>query len=86
MSTGDRDAALIALDDLIVTTEGLHARCKARGWIGTAQTMQHIVASLDVVRTKLELEGDAYLPEAWAFVDAGRLTIARHVVNLERRR
>jgi hypothetical protein len=86
MSSGTRDACLDALVDLVDSARGHRDAHEAAHKIGTAQTFDNLAKHLDAVRTTLIEEGDDYLDVAWAFVDAGRLTIARHLVRLARGR
>jgi hypothetical protein len=84
MRSGTQAAALEALGDLVATAR-THAdveRLNRRtGW---AQNWDTLASSLDAVRTRLVQEGDDYLEVAWAFVDSGRLTIARHISRARR--
>lgn len=70
-------AALAALADLVEsarrrahTATAYHDTRRARAYAEVADT-------LDRARTILVEEGDSYLDAAWAFVDAGWLTLAR---------
>jgi hypothetical protein len=85
MQSGTEAAALEALSDLVSTAQGQRDELVRRRLPGSAQTFDHLAVQLDLVRAKLTAEHELYLPEAWAFVDAARLTIARHLVNLDRR-
>ena len=85
MRTGTELAALDALSDLIATAHAWRADLYARRLPGSAGTMEHLATQLDLVRARLMEEHEAYLPEAWAFVDAARLTIARRRSMLDRR-
>lgn len=85
MHNGDELAALDALSDLVETAQAWRDDLHARRLPGSAGIFDHLAAQLDLVRARLMDEHDAYLPEAWAFVDAGRLTIAQHRSRIDRR-
>ena len=85
MHSGTEDAALDALSDLVATSQQYSFELRRRRLPGSAQTFDHLAIQLDLVRARLNAEHELYLPEAWAFVDAARLTIARHLVNIDRR-
>ena len=85
MSEGTIVACTEALTDLVDTTRIMAIECDARGWIGSAHTLDTIAMQFDSTRTRLIQEGDDYLAVAWAYVDAGRLTIAQHRTKLARR-
>lgn len=85
MTTGTEHAALDALNDLIATARTMRDQAGRDHNLGTMHTCDSIAVQLDRVRTRLIEDHDEYLAEAWAFVDAGRLTIARHRARLQRR-
>jgi hypothetical protein len=86
ISIGTEKAALDALTDLVHTARSMRDQAEHDHNLGTMHTMNSIAVQLDRVRTRLlDEDADDYLPEAWAFVDAGRLTIARRRARLARR-
>jgi hypothetical protein len=85
MNDGPREAALAALTDLVDTARVNRDASEAQGWRMWTQTWSNLADHLDRVRTTLAQEGDDYLPEAWGYVDSGRLTIARYMVRIDRR-
>ena len=82
---GPETAALAALTDLVATARVHRAAAIADGRYGTAQTFDALAQHLDRVRTRLTEEHGVFLAEAWGYVDAGRLTIARHLATTRRR-
>jgi hypothetical protein len=84
LAAGDERAALEALSDLVDSARVYRDEAEHDHRIGTAQTFEGIATQLDRVRTRLTEEHGPYLAEAWAFVDAGRLTIARHLARHRR--
>lgn len=85
MRDGDVAACLTALTDLVATARIHRAAAVSAGRFGTAQTFDALAQHLDRVRTRLTEDPVGELADAWAFVDAGRLTIARHVAGSQRR-
>lgn len=86
MTTGSQAAAFDALTDLVDTARRYRDEADAAHRPGWTQTWDALAAHLDRTRTRLVEEGEDYLPEAWAMVDAGRLTVARHLIRADRRR
>lgn len=70
-------AALAALAAHVETARRRAATARAYGDVPLAKALNHVADTLDRARTILVEEGDAYLEAAWAFVDAGRLTLVR---------
>lgn len=86
MTTGTVDAALTALTDLVETARMHRDVAVLDGWPGTAQRWAHIANQLDAARTRLiQADETDDVGIAWAFVDAGRLTIARELARRYRR-
>jgi hypothetical protein len=79
-----RHAALTALTDLVETARK-HRDETPESRPGWRHQWEHIAQQMDATRTTLVQEGDDYLETAWAMVDSGRLTIARHLVQVSRR-
>lgn len=84
LAAGTERACLDALTDLVDSARAYRDADEANRRYGTAHTFDAIAVQLDRVRTRLAEEHDPYLAEAWAFVDAGRLTIARHLARRRR--
>lgn len=84
MHTGSAIAAVEALTDLVDTIRVHRDRADREGRRAWVQTWEALGAHLDRVRTILVQEGDPYLSEAWGYVDAGRLTLARNLVRMDR--
>lgn len=70
-------AALAALADLVDTARRRARTAHAHHDEHTACAYATVADTLDRARTILVEEGDDYLDAAWAFVDAGRLTLVR---------
>jgi hypothetical protein len=85
LAEGTEQACLGALTDLVESARAYRDDAERERRFGTAQTFEAIAVQLDRVRTRLTEEHGPYLPEAWAFVDAGRLTLARHLARRARR-
>ena len=83
-TTGEAIAAVEALSDLVATARYHAELAHAAERPGWAQNWDTLAVHLDAVRTTLIQEGDGYLDIAWAFVDSGRLTIARHISRARR--
>lgn len=79
-----RLVVLEALTDLVDTAR-THRDSLPEERIGYRQQWETIALHLDAVRTRVVQEDDAYLDVAWAFVDSGRLTIARLLARSGRR-
>jgi len=77
-------AALDALTDLVEVARK-HRDETPDNRPGWRQQWDHIANQMDAARTALIQEGDDYLETAWAMVDSGRITIARHLVTVNRR-
>ena len=75
--TAAHRAALAALADLVETARRRAATARAYGDDALAKALSDVADTLDRARTILVEEGDTYLDAAWAFVDAGRLTLVR---------
>lgn len=74
-------AATRALSDLVDSARAQAER--AARLDHPAARLRHIVRTLDSARTRLVQEGIDYLDTAWAFVDAGRVQLARAKVALD---
>lgn len=85
MHDGPQAAALAALTDLVDTARVNRDASEAQAWHMWTMTWGRLADHLDGVRTTLAQEGEPYLQEAWAYVDSGRLTIARYLVRIDRR-
>lgn len=72
-----RIVALDALGDLVDTARRRASQAEGYGDAASARAHIDVADTLDRARTILVEEGDDYLDAAWAFVDAGRLTLAR---------
>lgn len=70
-------AALAALAELVQTARVRARTATAYGDTRSARAYAGVADTLDRCRTILVEDGDAYLDAAWAFVDAGRLTLTR---------
>ena len=70
-------AALAALAALVETARRRAATARAYGDAPLEKALNDVADTLDRARTILVEEGDTYLDAAWAFVDAGRLTLVR---------
>jgi hypothetical protein len=86
MSDGPQAAAFDALTDLVDTARMYREEADRAGFYGRTQTWDALALHLDGCRTRLVEEGEEYLTTAWAMVDAGRLTVARHIIRAERSR
>ena len=91
LSEGDTTPAaevwcLRALGDLVQTARGDEARTRFFGLDQFADAFADVADTLDRCRTRLVEEGGDYLDTAWAFLDAGRLTIARMRIKADRQR
>lgn len=75
-SSGDWEAALSALCDLIDTARNQRDLAAMVHRHATASRLDGVAQHLDAVRTRMIEEPDFDLLIAWAFVDAGRLAIA----------
>jgi hypothetical protein len=84
MSNGPQAAAFDALTDLVNTSRRYRDEADRAGRPGWTQTWDALALHLDRSRTRLVEEGEDYLTDAWAIVDAGRLTVARHIIRVER--
>jgi hypothetical protein len=85
MSDGPQAAAFDALTELVNPARMHRDASLLNGRPGWAQTWDILAGHLDRSRTRLVEEGDDYLADAWGTVDAGRLTIARHLIRIDRR-
>jgi hypothetical protein len=85
MSQGTATSALRALQDLVDTARTQAEAERVRGYPGTAQRFDILAGGLDAARTSLVQEGESFLPVAWAYVDSGRLTLARELIRISRR-
>lgn len=70
-------AALAALAELVQTARRRASTAQWWGDTTKARAYADVADTLDRARTILVEDGDAYLDAAWAFVDAGRLTLTR---------
>ena len=68
---------LDALTDLVDTARTRAQTSEDHGDTRRARALLDIATTLDRARTILVEDGDDYLDTAWAFVDAGRRTLAR---------
>jgi len=78
-------AACNAIAELIRSANYERGRAKRKRLPILADQLDLTSRQLDAVRTTLVQEGDEYLQTAWAFVDAGRLTLAKIITRIERR-
>lgn len=75
---GDQLAPLRALNDLIDSARWRENVARFHDWADLEQGYAACATQLDAVRTMLvPQEGHTYTPEAWAFVDAGRIQLYR---------
>ena len=73
-------AQLVVLDELAHLVDTARMRAQAsedHGDTRRARALRDIATTLDRARTILVEDGDDYFDAAWAFVEAGRLTLAR---------
>jgi len=77
-------AAARALSDLVDTGRGLAQQAHALDLHVTGRYVESAIDTLDRARTILVDEGDSYIDAAWAFVDAGRVALARATAKLTR--
>jgi hypothetical protein len=81
--TGTTSAALEALTDLVITARAQRDMAEDHKAWTSRNKFEDIARQLDATRTRLT-EDRTYLEQAWAFVDAGRLTVARQMILLDR--
>jgi hypothetical protein len=83
MSTGTVRECTEALHDLIRSANYEADRAWARGLRGASAAGERISKQLDAMRTLLIQEGDIELDQGWAYVDAGRLSLANLALHID---